>query len=315
MTALAIVGVCPVLETPFRPDGSVDEAGFVRVIDHMLDAGVTNVMFPGFASEFHKLSDAERTRLTETLLKRTAGVDGFTAVISVPDHATALAVERACEAVAAGAGAINILPPHFLNPSRDATRHHVLAVVQAVAPGPVVLQYAPSQTGTALDAQTIAELARDAPNLVQVKVESTPPGALITALAGTVPPLSSVVGYAGVQMPDALRRGAVGVEPGCSFVELYLEVWRLWQAGEESEAEALHRRMLPYISYWMQGSELIIAAEKEISARRGIIESGYCRAPAHELDGHELAMIDRFLSEFADFLSSPGQRRSSPPPA
>lgn len=315
MTARAIVGVCPVLETPFHPDGTVDEAGFVRVIDHMLGAGVKTVMFPGFASEFHKLSESERTRLTGTLLERTAGVEGFTAVISIPDHATALAVERAREAVAAGAGAINLLPPYFLNPSREATRQHVLSVVQAVAPVPVVLQYAPSQTGTALDAATIAEMAREAPNLVQVKVESTPPGALITALANTVPPLSSVVGYAGVQMPDALRRGAVGVEPGCSFVELYLEVWRRWQAGEESAAEALHQRMLPYISYWMQGSELIIAAEKEISVRRGIIESSHCRAPAHELDEHELAMIDRFLSEFADDLSSPAQRRSSRLPA
>ena len=65
----------------------------------------------------------------------------------------------------------------------------------------------------------------------------------------------------------------------------------------------------------MQGSELIIAAEKEISARRGIIESGYCRAPAHELDEHELAMIDRFFSEFAGFLNTPVPGRSSRQPA
>lgn len=311
----AISGVCPVLETPFHEDGSVDEEGFVRVIDHMLAAGVRNVMFPGFASEFHKLSDAERSRLMTILLDQTAGVDGFVAVISIPDHATTLAVARAKEAVASGARAINILPPYFLGPSRQAVRDHVLAVLEAVAPVPAVLQYAPSQTGTALDADTIAEIARIAPNLVQVKVESTPPGALITALSATVPPLESLVGYAGVQLPDALRRGAVGVEPGCSFVELYLEVWRLWQDGQQEDAEHLHRRMLPYLSYWMQGSELIIAAEKEISKRRGIIDSSFCRAPAHRLDGQELAMIDRFLSEFADLLNIPVPGRSSRQPA
>ncbi|GAA3734690.1 dihydrodipicolinate synthase family protein [Leifsonia bigeumensis] len=306
----AISGVCPVLETPFHEDGSVDDEGFVRIVDHMVAAGVRNVMFPGFASEFHKLSDSERSRLTTILLKRTADVKGFVAVISIPDHATTLAVARAKEAVASGARALNVLPPHFLGPSRGAVREHLLAVLRAVAPTPVVLQYAPSQTGTALDADTIAEIARLAPNLVQVKVESTPPGALITALSATVPPLESLVGSAGVQLPDALRRGAVGVEPGCSFVELYLEVWRLWQDGQQDDATCLHQRMLPYLSYWMQSSELIIAAEKEISRKRGIIDSSHCRAPAHELDPEERAMIDRFLSEFAEFLSIPAPVRS-----
>jgi hypothetical protein len=69
----AITGVCPVLETPFTDDGAVDEAGFLAIIDHLLSCGVRSLMFPGFASEFHKLSDAERTRLTELLLRRTRG--------------------------------------------------------------------------------------------------------------------------------------------------------------------------------------------------------------------------------------------------
>jgi 4-hydroxy-tetrahydrodipicolinate synthase len=60
--------------------------------------------------------------------------------------------------------------------------------------------------------------------------------------------------------------------------------------------------MLPYLSYWMQGVELIIAAEKLISQRRGIIASAHCRAPAHALDTEEVRMVERFLDEFADLL-------------
>ncbi len=134
-----------------------------------------------------------------------------------------------------------------------------------------------------------------------MKVESAPPGQLIAQLASTTG-LSSVVGYAGVQLPDALRRGAVGVQPGCSFVELYLRVWELWQAGEVDDALELHGRMLPYLSYWMQGIELMIAAEKRISMLRGLIASEHCRAPARALDDEERAMIDRFLGEFAELL-------------
>ena len=307
-----VQGVCPVLETPFADDGEVDYASFARLVDHVVRVGVRTVMFPGFASEYYKLSDAERVNLTTALLDQVRGLSGFTTVISVPDHSTHLAVRRAVAAVTAGAAAINVLPPHLHAPSGDAVRDHVRAVVAAVAPVPVILQYAPAQTGTALDAAAIAQIARDAPNLVQVKVESTPPGALITALGTQSPALTSVVGYAGVQLIDALRRGAVGVQPGCSFVEIYREIWTSWHDGRRDDAIETHRRLLPYISYWMQSVELIIAAEKQISHRRGLIESGYCRAPMRTLDPEEDAMVERFLDEFDQELgaSRPGRAKA-----
>jgi 4-hydroxy-tetrahydrodipicolinate synthase len=105
-----------------------------------------------------------------------------------------------------------------------------------------------------------------------------------------------------VQLPDAFRRGAVGTQPGCSFTEIYVEIWRRLAEGDESGGYDLHRRLLPYISYWMEDTELIIAAEKYISWRRGLIGSPYCRAPGHTLDAEEVAMIDRFLAEFTEFL-------------
>jgi len=303
MTDYTVVrGVCPVIETPFADDGEVDIVSFDRLLDHLVSAGVRSVMYPGYASEFYKLTDTEREMLIGRVIDRFRGVPGAVVVISVPDHSTYVAVERARAAARAGAHMINILPPYLNGPSGDQVQAHIRAVVDAVAPTPVILQYAPAQTGTALDAPTISFLSEQSPNLVQVKVESTPPGSLISALRHQKPSLDTVVGYGGVQLIDALRRGAVGVQPGCSFVEIYLRMWDLWEAGAESEAVALHTRLLPYISYWMQGVELIVAAEKLISVRRGIIASSHCRAPARLLDAEEVALVDRFLAEFTDLL-------------
>lgn len=297
-----VTSVCPVLETPFTDEGEVDFESFDRLIDHLLSAGIRSAMFPGFASEFYKLSDEERRLLTDRLLERTRDVDGFLLVVSVPDHATVIAVRQAKHAVERGAGMINVLPPHAFGPSSQAVQEHLRAVIDAVMPIPVIVQYAPAQTGTALDAGAIASLARTSPNLVQVKVESTPPGRLIGALAALTPPFSSVVGYAGVQLIDALRRGVAGVQPGCSFVEIYQRIWKLWADGRMEESAALHTRLLPYISYWMQDVELIVAAEKRISMLRGIIASDHCRVPSRVLDTEECASIDRFLAEFRELL-------------
>lgn len=295
-------GVSPVLAVPFTDTGEVDYDGFQRVIRYVLDTGVSSMMFPGFASEFHKLSDEERRRLSMVLLEQTRDLPDVAAIVALQDHATLLATKRAHALVEAGADLLNLLPPHFLAPSRSAIRDHVRSVLGAVPDTPIVLQYAPAETGTSLDAATIAGLAQEHPNLRVVKVESNPPGALIAELAAGDPPLPAVEGYAGVQLPDAIRRGAVGTQPGCSFTELYIEIWRRLASGDEASGYELHRQLLPYISYWMLDTELIIAAEKEISHRRGLIASGYCRAPGHRLDAEEMWMIDRFLAEFASFL-------------
>ncbi|TDE10356.1 dihydrodipicolinate synthase family protein [Jiangella asiatica] len=304
-------GVCPVLEVPFTPAGDVDQAGFARVVDHVLGTGVTAVMFPGFASEFHKLDDAERDLLARILLERTSGLD-VAAIVSVPDHATTIAVRRARSAVDAGADAVNILPPSFLSPPGNKVLAHVEAVLDAVAGTTAILQYAPAQTGTVLSPEAIRGLARAHQNLRLVKVEAVPPGPVVSALLDGEPSLSCLVGYAGVQLPDALRRGAAGVQPGCSFVELYVRVWDLWESGRVDEALGLHGRMLPYLAYWMQGVELIVQAEKTISQRRGLIDHDVCRAPGRPLDAHETAMVDRFLEEFHDLLPTPVGRTGTP---
>lgn len=290
------------LEVPFTADGEVDYDGFANVVRHVFDAGVTSVMFPGYASEFLKLSESERTTLTEILLDYTRDNDEIAAVVAIQDHATHLAIRHARSLVDAGTDLVNLLPPYQLGPSAAAVREHVRGVLAAIPETPVVLQYAPHQTGTSLDAATIGALVRDHPNLRLVKVESTPPGTFIAALAEQRPALPAVVGYAGVQLPDALRRGAVGVQPGCSFTEVYVEIWRRYSDGDEIGAIELHRKLLPYISYWMLNSELIVSAEKLISARRGLFASAHCRAPGYELDDEEQRMVDRFLDEFADWL-------------
>lgn len=297
-------GVCPVLETPFTSTGEIDHESFTSLIRHVAGTRVSSVMFPGFASEFYKLSDQERGTLTSTLLDVAGETAHLSVVVSVPDHATKLAVARAREAVGLGAAAINVLPPFQQSPSGDAVRGHVESIAEAVYPTPVIVQYAPAQTGTILAAPEIASMAAMHPNIRQVKVEATPPGAMISALAQQNPPLSAIIGYAGVQMIDALRRGAVAVQPGCSFVEVYQEIWEVWSDGRQDEATELHRQLLPYISYWMQSVELIIAAEKRISRLRGLIREEVCRAPMRELDRHECAAIDRFLETYSRLFSA-----------
>src|SRR5439155_19265189 len=112
---------------------------------------------------------------------------------------------------------------------------HLAAILGAVDV-PVIIQVVPGMTGTNIGAPSLQGLAAAHPNLRMVKVETTPPGRLIAELAAGDPPLPALVGYAGVQLPDAMRRRVLGVQPDCSFAEVYLDVWRGGELGDHEKA-------------------------------------------------------------------------------
>jgi 4-hydroxy-tetrahydrodipicolinate synthase len=295
-------GVCPVLSVPFSADGELDLPGFASVVDHVLGTGVTSVLLFGLAGEFAKLEEREKRDLLEVLLSRTRGRGDVAAIASVTDHSAEVAVRRAREYARLGVDVINVLPPSFLGPTQEQVLDHVAAICAAVDV-PVVLQYAPGQTGVAISPEQIAALADRLDNLAVVKVESQPPGRLVSQLLQlSHGRLLSLVGYAGLQWPDAHARGAVGVQPGCSATELYVAAQRLLDSGDEAGFRALHTRALPWLSYWMQSVELVVAAEKLVLQQRGIIESAYCRSPRYVLDSREAAAVGSFLAEFREYL-------------
>lgn len=212
-------GVSPVLVTPFHPGGELDLPSFRRAVDEVIGTGVTSVMFPGFASEFHLLNESEKWSLVDELVRATAGTP-VQMIGSVAEGSTRLACQAAMAMVERGAAVLNVLPPWIQNPPVQAVIHHIGAVAAAVAPVPVILQYAPEATTARLSVADIRTVATAHPNVTSVKVERRSLLAYIRALLEVDAPLSSLLGNGGIDLPAALEAGVVGVQPGGGFVEV-----------------------------------------------------------------------------------------------
>ena len=296
-----ISGIVPIVAATFTNSGSLDEDSFQSLIRHLLKTGASALTLFGLATEFYKLADNERARMQTLLLAETCQSESVAGIISITDHSWEVASQRARAAEAQGADGLMLLPPYFLGPSEDAILEHLKRVIGSVKI-PVIVQYAPIQTSVRILPEVFLKLRDALPNADFIKVESQPPGRYVSQLVErSQGGLKSFVGYAGVQMPDVLARGAIGIQPGCSFTEIYVELWRLWQT-DKTAFLVLHNKLLPYISYWMQGVELIVKAEKVILTRRGIITSDYCRSPSYTLDEREQTQIEQFMSDFAEWL-------------
>jgi dihydrodipicolinate synthase/N-acetylneuraminate lyase len=296
-----ISGVIPIVAAVFTDNGLLDEDGFQALVRYLLTTGISALTLFGLATEFYKLTDDDRVCMQRLLLAETSRSESVAGIVSITDHSWEVACQRALAAEAQGADALMLLPPYFLGPSEGAILEHLKRVIGSVKI-PVIVQYAPMQTGVRVSPDVFLKLRDALPNAEFIKVETQPPGRYVSQLVdGSQGRLKSLVGYAGVQMPDVLSRGAVGIQPGCSFTEIYIDLWKLWQ-GDKTAFLALHNKLLPYISYWMQSVELIIKVEKVILKQRGIIATDYCRSPAYALDQYELNQINQFMIEFAEWI-------------
>ncbi|MFQ5662611.1 MAG: dihydrodipicolinate synthase family protein [Terriglobia bacterium] len=297
---LELKGICPILAAPFREDGALDEPSLTKLIDFLVGCGVHGITLFGLAGEYYKLTDEERGRIRQVLLAQAE--HKTVRIVSITDHAIEIARERAREAEAAGADALMVMPPFFLAPGADAISYHLREIAKAVRI-PVVAQYSPQQTGISLSPSTLVRLTDECPNLRYVKVDAMPPGPMISKLvAESRGGIKTFVGYAGLQMPDAFARGAVGCMPGGSLSEIYVKIYDHIQRGEGDAAFSLHARLLPLVNFMMQSLEMSIRTEKTILAWRGIIASDYCRRPRVDLDSHDLRHLKRLYREVARLL-------------
>jgi dihydrodipicolinate synthase/N-acetylneuraminate lyase len=293
-------GCYPILATPFRMDGEIDDEGVARLIRHLREAGLPGFTMFGLASEFYKLGDADREALIEHAFE--ARAPDQTIIVSVTAHSWEVAIQQARRAEEAGADVLMLLPPFFLGPSEADLRRHVLEIVGAVSL-PIMVQYAPAQTGVAVAADFFVRLNEEAPNVRYVKVESVPPGPMISAITdGSGGTVKCLIGYGGLQLLDALSRGAVGVQPASSVADYYPHILRAFDEGDLDRAYALHADLLPLVNLLMQGIEPLNRLEKIILKKRGLIASDYCRAVSYEPDEHILAELDRFVRHIAGRL-------------
>lgn len=291
-----ICGVNPIAALPFTSQGEPDYASVDRLLGHLADTGIQGLTLFGIASEFPKLEDSERLRLADQFISTLSG-SGIFRALSVTDHSTEVAVKRARDYQKRGADALMLLPPFFLQPDNAAISHHIFSVLEAVEI-PVMVQYAPGETGLSITPEKLSEVARRYPHAV-FKIECNPPVDYTREFLQRAPQASVLNGYAGLYMPEMLSAGGKGVMPGCSFSEIYVQIYRLWQAGEHDQARALHARLLPWIRRWMTHCEYIIQVEKTILYKRGIIATDYCRHPGWTLTAEDHQSIDTFISTFS----------------
>jgi 4-hydroxy-tetrahydrodipicolinate synthase len=286
---MTFAGIRPVLPSPFAaaPGAPLVLPELATLARRMAADGADGIVALGLASEAAALDDAERDAVVETVvaaagpLPVTVGVDGTTTV----------AAARAARAARLGARSLMVLPP----PHADLVRH-VGALADAGLP--ILVQDAPQVTGVRLDVDELVGLRDAVPAVRAVKVEGPAAGPKISALVAAG--LEVVAGWGGLNYPEALRRGAGGLMPGCDLAAAFAALQAAWRAGHQDEADERYAALLPYLAYQAQSLELLVLAAKRELVRRGIFGTDRMRDPAATLDPIQKAWLERCRQRLAD---------------
>jgi 4-hydroxy-tetrahydrodipicolinate synthase len=290
---ISLAGSFPVLPTPFREDGSIDEDDFLSVIDFAIAAGSDGVVYPGVASEVETLTAEERTRQVRLLAERIGSRIAIIVGASDPDPVAA----RRHIALAAeiGAGAAMVIAPFALG-NDIAAQTAYFTDVAAGAAVPIMLQNQPKPIGAGLTPEEAAAIANAVPAVQYIKEETPPCGQHLTrmqaALTGGVKAIFG--GAGGRYITDELARGAAGTMPASELADIHAQLVHAFRAGDVAGARQLYYASLPLLNFQ---AIFRMRMTKEVLRRRGVIRHVGVRAKGPKFDAGDRAELDLLLAE------------------
>jgi 4-hydroxy-tetrahydrodipicolinate synthase len=235
-------GLSVALATPFTPDFAVDFPAFRRLVRHVVDGGVDNLVVLGSTGEAATILEAERDALITACLEEAGTVP---VVAGTGSNATAQAAAWTRRAQALGVQGALVVTPYYNKPTPGGLVAHFQAVTQA-APGlPVIIYNVPGRTGLNLLPATLSLLWQN-PQLVAVK-ESSGNLAQIAEIARTLPQGKVLLSGDDNLALASMAVGASGLVSVLANV-LPAEAKRLVDlalAGRRAEAIAQHQALLP----------------------------------------------------------------------
>jgi 4-hydroxy-tetrahydrodipicolinate synthase len=161
-------GVGTALVTPFRNDGSVDEAAVRRLARRQIDGGVHFLSPVGTTGEAPTLSHAEKLRVIELVVEESAG--GLPVLAGAGGYDTRETTQLIRDIEQAGADGILSVTPYYNKPTQEGLYQHYKAIAESTSL-PIVVYNVPGRTGVNVEVATIVRLAA-IPNIVGVKEAS-----------------------------------------------------------------------------------------------------------------------------------------------
>jgi 4-hydroxy-tetrahydrodipicolinate synthase len=258
------------LVTPFRADGSLDEAAVSRLARRQIDAGIHFLVPCGTTGECPTLTDEEQVRIVQLVVAEAKG--RVPVLAGAGGYNTHEVVQAALRMRAAGADGILSVTPYYNKPTPEGLFQHYRAIAEG-AGLPIVVYNVPGRTGCNVDPATLVRLS-GVPNIVGVKEASGNVTQMCEICAAVPENFIVLSGDDALTLPLMAvgGRGIISVASNEIPAEMSRMV-ELAERGDFAAARALHQRLLPLMQVNFIESNPIPV--KSAMATLGLLEEIY----------------------------------------
>lgn len=290
-------GVIPPVVTPLTADGELDRPSLERVVEHLLDGGVTGLFALGSSGETAYLTPGQQDEVIKVIVSAAAGQ--VPVIVGAIETTTNRAIERARSAATLGADAVVATAPFYTRTSDQEIDRHFRDVAAAIEL-PLLAYDVPVCVHSKLTPELLLPLAADGV-LAGVKDSSGDDGSFRRLAIGAreLPDFSVLTGHELV-VDAMMLGGADGSVPGLGNVDPHGYV-RLHQAavtGDWAAAKAEQDRLVALFDIiraarpgTASATAAGLGAFKTALMLRGVITTNVMSPPMRRLDAAETAAV------------------------
>ena len=288
--SLEIRGCGTALVTPFRKDGSVDEAALRKLVQFQLREGIDFLVPCGTTGETPTLEHGEYLGVIRLVLEEAAGK--VPVVAGVGGNYTKKVCDLASEVKELGVQGILSVAPYYNKPTQEGLFQHFKAIAESTDL-PVILYNVPGRTSSNIEPATVARLAQ-IPNVIGIKEAS---GSIVQQMEvlNVVPPGFRVISGDDAFTFPLIALGGVGVISVVSneIPGPMVKLAHLALDGKYDEARKLNARLLPLMQInFIETNPIPV---KAALAMMGMIEEVY-RLPMVPMKPENRAKLEKVLA-------------------
>jgi 2-keto-3-deoxy-L-arabinonate dehydratase len=305
-------GIYPMLLAFFDGNDRLSRKAMRRQVDAMVASGVHGLAVLGLATECNKLSTSEKRQILDWVAEDLNG--RLPLSVTVSETSVRGQTEFVAAAVAAGAGWVVLQPPPVKQVEEAALMRFFGAVAEC-SKIPVGLQIAPGYLDAGLSADSLRQLSQQHPNIAILKVEMA---ALdIAALAAATDGSFDIFnGHAGLELPDCLRAGCVGIIPGVECADVLACAYEAAISslpGGQDESDRLFSEVTPFMIATMASIDRFLIYSKRLAARRlGLSEElARLRSPSGTTSAFGCSIVDRHTARLGPLPAATTRKASN----
>jgi len=288
--SLNIRGCGTALVTPFRRDGTVDDAALRRLVQFQLREGIDFLVPCGTTGETPTLEHGEYTGIIRLVVEEVAGKVPI--VAGVGGNNTRKIAALAEEVTELGVQGILSVAPYYNKPTQEGLYQHFMTIAESTRL-PMIVYNVPGRTSSNIEPATVARLSKIS-NIIGIKEASGSITQQMEVLAAVGPDFRVLSGDDAFTFP-LMALGGAGIISVISneIPGPMTRLARLMLDGKIDEARKLHFDLLPLMQVnFIETNPIPV---KAALAMMGLIEEVY-RLPLVPLKPENRAKLEKVLA-------------------